>query len=183
MIEIDGESFDPAIEHFAFAMYHRIANMDELVKLRGLVHVTSASFVATELDDRGLSHVAEVLTIENLNLQDTKITNDGLAHLARLPRLRHLRLKENPQLTNASIRHFLRLPALVNLQIHETSINQRGIDRLTGLTSLRDLCIYVVDDNYDFDALLALSARMPWCRILAKGRGEFHDGAFVGTWR
>ena len=46
-------------------------------------------------------------------------------------------------MTNVSIRHFLRLPALDNLQIHETSIDQRGIVRLTGHTSLRDLCIDV----------------------------------------
>ncbi len=182
VIDIDGESFDPEIEHFAFSLYHRIANMDELAKLRSLTRLVSASFMATGLDDRGLSHVADVPTIENLNLQDTAITNDGLAHLRRLPRLQYLRLKDNPQLTNACIRHLLPLSALVDLGIHETSIDQRGVDRLTGLTSLRDLCIYVRDGNYRFDALLALSSRMPWCRILAKGRGEFYDGAFVGTW-
>jgi hypothetical protein len=51
------------------------------------------------------------------------------------------------------------------------------------LTSLRDICIDVHDGNYTFDALSALSARMPWCTILAKGRGEFSLGTFDGDWR
>lgn len=183
-IEIENQSFDTAIEHFRFQHYHhRIEDMSELAKLRLLPRLTSANFEGTNLDDRGLMHVVSVPTIDWLDLQGTQISNDGLAHLAALPRLSYLRLKENPQLTNDCIAHLLRLTALENLQVHETSIDQEGLDLLFALPDLRDLCIHVLEDNYSYEGLLALSARMPQCAILAKGLGEFRDGEFHGTWR
>src|SRR5262249_8787350 len=142
----------------------------------------SASFCGTNLDDVGLEHVSQVATLENLDLQDTKITNDGLAHLARLPRLAYLRLKENNQLTNQCVPHLLHLPHLTELQIHETSIDQQGLQTLASMTNLRNIIVYVWNNNYTFDGLLALSARMPNCTILAKGHGDFVGGRFHGTW-
>jgi hypothetical protein len=177
-IQIDKHSFDTTIEHFAFPPYHQIEDMGELTKLALLPHLGSATFTGTGLDDRGLAGVCRASTIENLNLQGTTVSNDGLACLASLPQLHHLRLKDNRQLTNGCIPHILRLGALVDLQIHETSIDQAGVDQLATLPNLRDLCLYVEGDNYSFEALLQLSARMPRCTILAKGRGEFLAGAF-----
>jgi hypothetical protein len=69
----------------------------------------------------------------------------------------------------------------VDLEHAEPDVSARVFD--LSLTSLRDLCIDVTHDNDSFDALCALSIRMPWCRILAQGRGEFHGGKFEGTWR
>jgi hypothetical protein len=102
--------------------------------------------------------------------------------LERLPDLKHLRLKENPQLSNDCIRHLLKLKRLVDLQIHETSIDQDGVNQLAVLGALEDLCLDVWKDNYSFERLLDLSARMPRCTILAKGSGEFFRGEFRGTW-
>jgi len=181
-IQIDGQAFDTTLEYFSFPLYHQIQDMEELAKLRLLSRLTSANFFGTDLDDRGLQHVARVSTLDQLDLQETKITNDGLAHLAKLPLLSYLRLKDNRQLTNDCIPHILRLTALSNLQVHETSIDQAGLNQLATLQNLRDICLYVEDDNYSFQALLELSARMPQCTILAKGRGEFRDGEFDGNW-
>src|SRR5262249_53938994 len=121
-------------------------------------------------------------TIDNLNLQDTRISNEGLSALERLPDLKYLRLKENAHLSNACVPHLLKFKQLVDLQIHETSIDQDGVNQLVVMDTLRDICLDVWKDNYSFDALLGLSFRMPWCRILAKGRGEFFQGEFRGTW-
>lgn len=53
---------------------------------------------------------------------------------------------------------------------------------LAGLTNLRDICIYVWQGNYTFAHLFEFSKRLPTCRILAKGHGEFLAGTFEGTW-
>jgi len=183
IIRIDEESFSSSIEHFSFSIDHdQIVTMDDLRNLRLFSKLESASFCATNLDDVGLEHVSRVPTLENLDLQYTKITDDGLACLQHLPGLKYLRLKENAQLTNACIPHLLRLNALVELQIHETSIDQHGLDRLEGLKNLRHIVLDVWEGNYSFDALLALSTRMPACTILAKGDGEFFQGRFDGVW-
>ena len=156
--------------------------MKELAKLRLFARLTSVTFNGTNLDDCGLLHVASVSTLERLDLQHTKISNDGLRHLTSLRRLKYLRVKDNPQLTNDCIAHVLRLEHLVELQIHETSIDQAGVDQLVALSNLRDICLNVWQGNYVFQALIALSVRMPQCAILAKGRGEFCAGEFVGKW-
>ena len=178
---VDEQSFDSAIEYFTFARF-QIHQMDELEKLALFPNLRSASFGGTNLDDVGLRHVSSVSTLENLNLQDTKITDEGLAWLERLPRLKHLRLKENTQLTNACVPRLLRLSSLVDLGIHETSIDQHGLNELVSMKNLRNICIDVWNGNYSFDALLSLSTRMPACTILAKGQGEFFEGEFDGVW-
>jgi hypothetical protein len=185
--QVDGQSVDPyAINFRLYGLIidgrNHIWRMDELKKLAVCPNLKFADFHGTNLDDVGLEHVSQVATLENLDLQDTKITNDGLAYLARLPRLRHLRLKENRQLTNECVPHLLRLESLTDLQIHETSIDQHGVESLASLPNLRDICVDVWGGNYTLDGLLALSARMPECRILAKGHGGFFQGRFNGTW-
>ena len=181
-ILINGEAFVDSIGHFSLSGSH-IENMAELAKLRLFPNLSSASFPDTNLDDVGLAHVAQVHTLENLNLQGTQISDDGLACLRALPNLRYLRLKDNPQLTNRCVPHLARLPRLVDLGVHETSIDQHGLEQLVGLGTLRGICVDVSYAKYTFDGLLALSARMPGCTILAKGHGEFLGGQFDGEWR
>jgi len=181
IIRVGEESFDSSIDHISFASPH-IENMDELKQLRLFAKLRSASFSGTNLDDVGLEHVSHVPTLENLNLQETRITNVGLGCLHRLPSLQCLRLKDNLQLNNACIPQLLRLGTLVELQIHETSIDQHGLKELERMKSLRSICLSVCAENYPFDMLLALSTRMPACTILAKGHGDFFQGNFDGIW-
>jgi hypothetical protein len=182
LIVIDGQPFDPSSEHFSFDCYHQVGDMRELGKLRAFTKLKSASFYGSGLNDVGLRYVSDVPTIENLELQNTRISNEGLSVLERMPNLKYLRLKENAQLSNECIPHLLKLKHLVDLQIHETSIDQYGVNQLVVLDTLRDICLDVWKGNYSFDELLDLSIRMPRCRILAKGRGEFVQGEFGGTW-
>ena len=172
MISIDGQLFDPASEHFSFALYHRIGDVRELAKLRGFANLKSANFYGSGLDDIGLRYVSDVPTVESLDLQDTRISNEGLGVLARLSDLKYLRLKENAQLSNECIPHLLKLKLLENLQIHETSIDHCGLEQLAVMDSLRDICLSVDGDNYSFDGLLDLSTRMPRCAILARGEAS-----------
>lgn len=182
VVTVNGEPFDTGIDHFALSNCH-IEDMAELAELRRFANLRSASFAGTNLGDAGLAHVVRAALLENLNLQETEVTDRGVACLERLPRLQYLRLKGNPQLTNACVRHLAQLVGLVDLQIHETSIDEAGLRQLAGLTQLRDICVYVWRGNYSFAGLLELSARMPACRILAKGNGEFLNGSFDGTWQ
>jgi hypothetical protein len=156
-LDIDGQSVDPYTLHFEFIDWNHIHRKDDLRKLARLPNLKSARFCKTNLDDVGLEHISHAATLENLDLQNTKISNVGLTHLRRLPRLH-------------------------SLQLYETAIDERGLASLEGMTNLRNILVDVKEDNYTFDGLLALSARMPQCTIHAKGRGNFLRGQFNGIW-
>ena len=97
--------------------------------------------------------------------------------LARLPRLTHLRLKDNRQLSDECVPHLLALPHLRSVQVHETSITASGLAQLARLPELRDLC---VDEETGTEVeLRELSMLMPRCEILIKGRGALLAGKLL----
>lgn len=174
-VDICGQQFERSLEYFIFAWpAPEITNMEELRKLRQFPNLSGASFGSTNLDDDGLRWVCENANIENLDLQDTKISNAGLVALKELHDLKILRLKENPQINNDAIQHLNALVNVVDLQLHETSVNHEGLARLT-LPRLDQLLVGIWDGNYSFDFLQELSERLQ-CTVLAKGDAEFRRG-------
>jgi hypothetical protein len=182
IVQINDEVLDSAIQHY-HPSSKTIRDIEELRYLRLFPKLRSADFSGTNLDDTGLLHVSTVPWLDWLDLQETSITNEGLGFLGSLPKLWYLRLKGNDQLTNDCVPRLLRLQSLVNLQIQDTRINQEGVKDLVGLRNLRDLCVSVWGKNFTFEGLLEVSRRMPACKIVAKGNGEFHEGRFEGMWR
>jgi hypothetical protein len=182
-IKIGNHNYDTTSEHFSLKWGESLNNFNELSYLNQFPNLTSATFTSTNLNDEGLAHVSNCRGIENLNLQDTEITNDGLKYLQNLKLLKYLRLKENSQLTDDCIPHLLELDYLHNLQIQETSITENGLKKLTALQYLEMLVIHVFDNNYTFEGLLQISHELPDCEILAKGNGSFRNGEFNGKWK
>ena len=174
-ILIDGQSVDPDAKHFTCP--YTISDQSELAKLSQLP-LSSASFADANLTDVGLEFVCRIATLENLDLQGTQITNDGVSLLRNLTNLRHLRIKDNLQLDNSCVHDLIELPNLIDLQIHETSIDLDGLAHIVSMKSLRDICLQIDDGNFTHDGLLDLSRRMPNCTILAKGDGEYFAGEF-----
>lgn len=182
-IKIGNHDYDTSSKHFLLKWGESISNINELSYLNQFPNLKSATFTSTNLNDEGLAHVSNCRGIENLNLQDTEITNDGLKYLQNLTLLKYLRLKENSQLTDDCIPHLIELDYLQNLQIQETSITENGLKKLTVLQRLDMLVIDVYNNNYTFDGLLQISRELPDCEILAKGNGSFRNGEFNGKWK
>lgn len=178
-ITICGQKFNTSIDHFSFEWpFQKITDMSELAKLKEFRSLKSASFGSTNLNDEGLQLVCNNTQIENIDLQETKITSDGLRFLAQLKGLKYLRLKDNLQLGNASVVHLNELHQLIDLQIHETSISHRGLAALS-LPRLQDLILDIHKNNHTRETLLQLSRRLPNCTILAKGDSEYYQGELV----
>lgn len=176
-IVVFGQHLDASTEHFLPRSHHDPCDMAELRRLRSLPRLRYASFCDFPIDDEGLAFLCEIPTIENLVLQNTRVSNMGLRQLARLPALTHLRLKDNRQLSDACVPHLLALAHLRDLQVHETSITAIGLTPLAGLSELRDLC---VDRQTGTEAeLQELSMLMPRCEILIKGRGALLAGKLL----
>lgn len=156
---------------------------NELEKLKLLPELSGASFSGSDLNDAGLAILCELSKLEQLDLQGTEITNDGLCGLKKLLSLKYLRLKENDQLTNSCILHLKQIKSLCELQIQETGIDQDGLDRLAGMSSLQRIVLSAHGGNFTYERLLKLSLALPACTILAKGHGEFLNGRFDGDWK
>ena len=163
--------------HFIPDPYIERYDMQELRRLRELPELSSLSLCDIPLDDVGLGYICDCPGLDKLALQNTALSNEGLRELGRLPKLAHLRLKDNRQLDDRCAPHLAALGELVDLQLHETSIGREGLALLVGLSELRDLLVSLDEARLTRDDLLALSARMPRCSILVKGVGSFEAGA------
>lgn len=179
-ITIAGRTFDVDVEHLG--LIGAVFAADDLHRLAELHGPRSASFGDTNLDDAGLTQVAGLASLEGLDLQGTRVSNAGLSQLARLPRLRRLRLKDNPQLTNECIPALAALTTLAELQVHETSIDEAGLAGLAHRTNLTNILVEHDEGRFTFAGLSELSSRMPGCTFLVKGHGEFRAGRFAGSW-
>lgn len=171
-IKIGNHHYDVNSDHFLLKWGESLNNFNELSYLNQFPNLTSASFTNSNLNDEGLAHVSNCINIEDLDLQDTEITNNGIKYLKNLKFLKYLRLKDNLQLTDECVPYLTELENLLNLQIQETSITEDGLKKLTALRYMENIIIQVQNNNYTFEGLLKISSKLPDCEILAKGDGH-----------
>ncbi|MEO1995004.1 MAG: hypothetical protein ABGZ17_06980, partial [Planctomycetaceae bacterium] len=93
------------------------------------------------LTDDGLAHLARLKNITWLNLKDTKITGAGLAHLQGLDKLRWLHL-EQTQVGDAGMQHLAGLPNLEYLNLYATNITDNALAQLAQCKHLRRLYVW-----------------------------------------
>jgi len=83
-------------------------------------------------------------SVENLDLSDDYIDDEGLSAIGGLPHLRVLSLA-GTEVTNAGLRHLSSLGQLQELWLGFTSIGDEGVGHLAGLRELRSLDLYGVE--------------------------------------
>jgi uncharacterized membrane protein len=91
--------------------------------------VTWLSLGGTRVSDAGLATLARFPNLTRLHLERTAVTDDGLAHLARLQRLEYLNLY-GTAVTDAGLRHLTSLTQLRTLYLWQTKTTPAGIERL-----------------------------------------------------
>ena len=108
---------------------HAIEKIAPLKQLRSLqlksTRVTGAHLDAFEL-------------LERLDLTQTDVNDEGLASIARLPRLKTLRLRST-RVTDSGLAALARLPGLVELDLADLELSDEGVAHLAGLDGLRTL--------------------------------------------
>lgn len=176
LLKIGNHFYDKKSEHFSLEYGDSIKDVKELFNLRQFPLLKSASFSGSDLNDDGLSFISNFLDIENLCLQETEITNNGIKYLKKLEKLSILRLKDNPQLTNECVPFLTEIENLQDLQIHGTSITQDGLEKLGVMKNLKNVLIDVWNDNFTYDGLLKLSINMPNCAFHVKSGVEIKNG-------
>jgi hypothetical protein len=91
-----------------------------------------------KLTDAGIAHLAKCTKLRHLDLRETSVTGTGFAALAACQELRYLGLTGCP----VTDEHFLRLPSfpkLETLHLGGTQVTDAGLKRLNGWYSLIEI--------------------------------------------
>jgi serine/threonine protein kinase len=110
--------------------------MDQLDRLGGL-HLALEQSAVT---DAGLASVASLPCLQSLYLKWTGITDAGLAHFRGHPGLKHLVLVDTA-ITDTGVSYLRGLKNLVELYLTRTQVTDNGLDYLAGLDGL--VCLYL----------------------------------------
>ncbi|MEX2264322.1 MAG: hypothetical protein WD696_20375 [Bryobacteraceae bacterium] len=93
------------------------------------------------IGDRDLAHLANMKSLQELNLGRTRVTDAGLKSLGGLRALKVLLLDETA-LTDRGLEHLPSFPALEKLDLAHTRITDAGLKSLKCLPMLRELSLY-----------------------------------------
>jgi hypothetical protein len=140
---------------------------DEMAGIATLQTVNEMEIVATKLTDAGLASIAKLRNLEVLHLEGTaKMTDDGLKALATLPKLRHLRL--TGPFTDRGIQALASIPTLKVLWLESPKASEESLKYLAQSPSLERLCVPWLDRITDRSVTYLSS--MP--RLKALGVGD-----------
>ncbi len=105
---------------------------------KGVADLRALDVDGTRVTDAGLAHLKILTSLERLDLAKTRVTDVGLAHLKTLISLERLNLEET-QITDAGLAHLKGLASLRGLYLGKTRVSDAGLEHLSGLTKLESL--------------------------------------------
>jgi len=115
-------------------------------------YVTSVYLVhSSTATDTVIAQLGRLTRLQNLNLDDTSVSNAGLVNLKGLTSLSDLSLSYT-QVSDAGLAHLKGLTSLLNLRLARTQVSDAGLVHLKGLTNLSFLDLR---DTHVTDAGLA----------------------------
>jgi internalin A len=117
----------------------------------------------TRITDFGLSKIAQLKKLRQLDLGGTSITVNGLKMLASLPDLRRLNLWNVAAIDDTAAPHLETLRALNTLDLSNTNVGDASLARLAKLTNLRRL--YVSETKVTPEGLAAFRKQAPACVV------------------
>lgn len=114
-----------------------------MMKVAQNVNWLRANFrlIGDQVDNAVIAPLANIPNLVELNLANTKVTDEGLVSIAGLTNLTHLHL-ENTAITDAGLAHLKGLSNLVYLNLYNTKVTDAGMDHLSGLANLRKIYLW-----------------------------------------
>src|SRR5262249_51832009 len=101
----------------------------------GRRRVVSVVLSGRRISDVDLVLLHDIRPVNRLYLDVTAVTDDGVAHIARLDELEVVSLSST-RLTNSGMAHFLNLQNLRMIMIARTRVDDDGLDHLVPLKNL-----------------------------------------------
>jgi Leucine Rich repeats (2 copies)/Leucine Rich repeat len=94
----------------------------------------------TEVSDDGLAHLKGLTRLTHLDLSGTRVTDRGLARLKGLTKLTHLNLSRT-RVTDAGLANVTGVKSLSSLSLDGCQVTDAGLVHLKAVTSLSDLWV------------------------------------------
>ena len=127
-----------------FAVMSRPANASDLTMLDGLeASLVWLNLAGATLDDDAASTVGTYAELRRLHLEQSTITDAGVAHLSALEHLEYLNLY-GTAVSDASLETIAALPALQQVYLWQSGVTDEGIAQLRALRP--DLTVIAGDD-------------------------------------
>jgi hypothetical protein len=148
----------------------------EMAGIATLQTVDEMEIVATKLTDAGLASIAKLRNLKVLHLEGTPMmTDEGLKVLATLPKLRHLRL--SGPFTDKGLAYLAQAPALKVMWLETPRATEEGLRHLARIASLERLTVPWLDQISD-RGMTYLRA-MPKLKALGVGDARSLDAGVV----
>ena len=124
------------------------------------------NFRIYNVDDKGLLRmVSYVRSIDQLDLDGTDITNEGIGYLTQLEVLKELRLKECNAIDNGCIGFLCEIQSLELLHLGGTGITPDGLEKIGCLKNLKLLLVSASEGDEVFLSKIE-AALPPECEFL-----------------
>jgi len=116
----------------------RITDADLAERLEGLMSLRELKLPDTNITDAGLAHLKNLTSLQTLCVHKTQVGDTGLSHLKGLVSLQSLCLN-GTQVSDAGLVHIKDLTSLQKLWLIQTNITDAGLVHLKDLSSLERL--------------------------------------------
>jgi Leucine-rich repeat (LRR) protein len=126
------------------------AGLEQLAALDSLKKI---NLWGDDITDKSMPVLAQMKSLETLEISSRNITDAGIEKLAQCPRLKSLSLQNTP-ITEAALSNLSKIKTLTNLSFWDTNINGRGLSFLKELPKLTDLSF--MSENFTEDSTLHL---------------------------
>ncbi len=149
-----------------------------LAHLRPLKSLRFLALNNTMITNKGLEIVGKFTELERgLQVGQTRISDDGLAHLKGLTKLKHIKVYGN-NITDAGLEHLRGLTSLENIWLGMNPITDEGLACLTGMKGLREL--YADNTKITDAGLVHLGGFRSFWHLLISGIGDEGIGHLSG---
>lgn len=149
---------------------------DEMAGIATLQTVSEMEIVADRLTDAGLASIAKLRNLQVLHLEGAPMmTDEGLKALATLPRLRHLRL--SGPFTDQGLAYLATAPSIKAMWLETPRATEDGLRHLSQIPSLERLTVPWLD-LITHRSMVFLRA-MPRLKALGVGDASNSDAGLV----
>jgi internalin A len=148
----------------SFNAHKKKINEDILQYFDRFANLEELDLSDTAISDNGIHYLSSIKSLTKLNISKNKITDKGLSHLISLPKLVKLDVSET-QISDAGLKTLIGLENLIHLNINDTNISNAGLAHILNFRMLEE--IYLENTDVTEEGLISLinSATLKKIRI------------------